>query len=267
MTRSDIGTVVIMGPPSRATLRLVRGIATTAAMNGLDAPSRLAPHALREYALVADGERGALIGPRGDVAWMCVPRWDSDAPFNGLIGGSGHYTVTPSGRFVWGGYYEPGTLIWRLRWVTETGIVECREALAFPADLHRAVLLRRVIAVDGDADVSVALAPAVDFGQASATPRAPFCSAVSSWRSPPTGRAPPPPQSAGSSATGRPAVHLACSPRSTTSLSDSCAAIFPRPSCTPCCSNPPQSSPHRRPRIRSACEPRHRAAARRWAVC
>jgi hypothetical protein len=138
-------------------------------MSKLDAPSRAAPHALREYALIADGERGALIGPRGDVAWMCVPRWDSDAPFSGLIGGRGHYTVTPPGRFVWGGYYEPGTLIWRSRWVTETGIVECREALGFPGDLHRAVLLRRVIAVDSDACLVVALNPSADFGQAPLT--------------------------------------------------------------------------------------------------
>ena len=30
-------------------------------------------HVLREYALVADGERGALVGPRGDFAWLCAP--------------------------------------------------------------------------------------------------------------------------------------------------------------------------------------------------
>jgi hypothetical protein len=33
------------------------------------------PHVLREYALIADGERGALMGPRGDICWMCFPRW------------------------------------------------------------------------------------------------------------------------------------------------------------------------------------------------
>ena len=89
---------------------------------------------LREYALLADGERGVLVGPRGDFVWMCFPRWDSDAVFSSLIGGAGSYAVTPSDRFVWGGYYEPGTLIWRSRWVTvEDAIVECREALALPA--------------------------------------------------------------------------------------------------------------------------------------
>ncbi|GAA3223750.1 glycoside hydrolase family 15 protein [Pseudonocardia petroleophila] len=123
------------------------------------------PHVLREYALLADGERGALIGPRGDIAWLCAPRWDSDAVFSSLVGGGGSYAVTPAGRFVWGGYYEPGTLIWRSRWVTDTGIVECREALAFPGDRHRTVVLRRIVAVAGDARVEVVCAPAARFGR------------------------------------------------------------------------------------------------------
>ncbi len=125
---------------------------------------QFAPHVLREYALIADGERGILVGPKGDFVWMCVPRWDSDAIFSSLIGGHGSYAITPQGRFVWGGYYEEGTLIWHSRWVTETGIIECREALAFPADPGRAVILRRVVAVDGDAHVRVVLDPRAGFG-------------------------------------------------------------------------------------------------------
>ncbi|MER6005712.1 DUF3147 family protein [Nonomuraea angiospora] len=71
---------------------------------------------------------------------MCAPHWDSDAIFASLIGGAGVYAVTPRERFVWGGAYEPGSLIWRSRWVTATGIIECREALAFPGERGRAVL-------------------------------------------------------------------------------------------------------------------------------
>ncbi|MGB6164482.1 MAG: glycoside hydrolase family 15 protein [Pseudonocardiaceae bacterium] len=124
-----------------------------------------APQVLREYALLADGERGALVGPQGDIAWMCAPRWDSDGVFSCLIGGHGSYAVTPSGRFVWGGYYEDGSLIWRSRWITESGITECREALEFPGDPHHVVLLRRIIAVQGTAHVDVALTPAAGFGR------------------------------------------------------------------------------------------------------
>ena len=115
------------------------------------------PRVLREYALVADGERGAVIGPDGSVVWLCVPRWDSPAALSGLLGGPGGYTITPADPWhVWGGYYENGSLIWRSRWVGDTKI-ECREALAMPADPHRAVLLRRVKAVDGPAKVTAAL--------------------------------------------------------------------------------------------------------------
>ncbi|WP_151082967.1 glycoside hydrolase family 15 protein [Nocardioides cynanchi] len=123
---------------------------------------------LREYALLADGERGALVGPRGDIVWMSAPRWDSDAVFSSLIGGAGMYAVTPTdARFVWGGYYEDGSLIWRSRWVTEAGIIECREALAFPGEAGRAVLLRRIVAVQGDASVRVRLDARAGFGSSS----------------------------------------------------------------------------------------------------
>ncbi|TSD94601.1 glycoside hydrolase family 15 protein [Skermania sp. ID1734] len=126
----------------------------------------MAPHVLREYALIADGERGALIGPRGDVAWMCAPSWDSGAVFSSLLGGDGVYVVTPdTPRFVWGGYYEEGSLIWHSRWISSDGVIECREAMAFPGDPHTAVILRRILAVDGDARVRVLLAPQSDFGK------------------------------------------------------------------------------------------------------
>ncbi|MGI8413672.1 MAG: glycoside hydrolase family 15 protein [Solirubrobacteraceae bacterium] len=122
------------------------------------------PHVLREYALVADGERGILIGPRGDFAWMCFPRWDSGAVFSQLIGGSGTYAITPSDRFVWGGYYEPSSLIWHSRWLTGEATIECLEALALPTATDRAVVLRRVVAVKGAARVDVALGPRGEFG-------------------------------------------------------------------------------------------------------
>ena len=120
---------------------------------------------LREYALLADGERGVLVGPQGDLAWMCFPAWHSDAVLSSLLGGGGAYSVTPSERFVWGGAYEEGSLIWRSRWVTEEGIVECREALAFPGDPQRATVLRRVEAVEGDHRLDVVLDLRAGFGE------------------------------------------------------------------------------------------------------
>jgi len=125
----------------------------------------LAPHSLREYALLADGERGVLVGPRGDFAWMCFPRWHSDAIFSSLVGGRGTYAISPEGRFVWGGYYEPGTLVWHSRWTVDNGAtVECHEALALPADPARAVILRRIVVAGAGARVHVELLPSASFG-------------------------------------------------------------------------------------------------------
>ena len=124
------------------------------------------PFALREYALLADGERGVLIGPRGEMAWMCFPSWDSPSVFSALLGGPSHYQVVPrDARFVWGGYYEPSSLIWHSRWVTTDAVIECREALAFPTDPEKAVVLRRVKAVAGRAQVTVRLSLAADYGR------------------------------------------------------------------------------------------------------
>jgi len=132
----------------------------------IDVGQMFPPHVLRQYALLADGERGALIGPQGDIAWMCAPRWDSEAVFSSLIGGGGTFAVTPQDvRHTWGGSYEHGGLIWRSRWVTDDGVIECREALAFPGDPDRVVLLRRILAVRGDAQVRVVLQPRPGFGR------------------------------------------------------------------------------------------------------
>ncbi|MGI8846143.1 MAG: trehalase-like domain-containing protein, partial [Thermoleophilaceae bacterium] len=123
-----------------------------------------APRVLREYALLADGERGILVGPEGDFAWMCFPRWDSGGIFSELMGGGGGYAVTPVDRCVWGGCYEDRSLIWRSRWITGSGIVECREALAFPGDPDRAVILRRLQGVAGTHRIRVTLEPRSNFG-------------------------------------------------------------------------------------------------------
>jgi GH15 family glucan-1,4-alpha-glucosidase len=124
------------------------------------------PHVLREYALLADGERGALVGPRGDICWMCAPNWHHPSVFSSLIGGTGHYRISPDGVFVWGGYYEGASLIWRSRWVTEDGEVECREALRFPAEPGRVVLLRRVHALQRPARIVVHLEPRSEYDRA-----------------------------------------------------------------------------------------------------
>jgi alpha,alpha-trehalase len=120
---------------------------------------------LRDYAFIADGNRGALIGPTGDIAWMCFPGWSDPAVFAGLLDSGGVFRIAPEGRYVTGGYYEPDSLIWHSRWVTHQGIFESRDALVYPGAAERAVVLRRITAVDGGGDMIVEFAPASDYGR------------------------------------------------------------------------------------------------------
>jgi alpha,alpha-trehalase len=124
-------------------------------------------HALRDFALIADGERGALIGPDGNIVWMCAPQWHDEAVLSRLIGGRGSYAITPADRYTWGGSYRDGTLIWCGRWVADHAIIECHDALALPADPHRAVVLRRIHAINEDAHVRVQLNLRGGFGKRS----------------------------------------------------------------------------------------------------
>lgn len=65
---------------------------------------RCPPGVVRGCALLADGERGAVVDPEGRIVWLCAPRWHSDAVFSALIGGGGCFAVRPEDRWhVWGG--------------------------------------------------------------------------------------------------------------------------------------------------------------------
>lgn len=123
------------------------------------------PRALRDYAFLADGWRGALLDPDGGVAWLCFPTYADGAVFAGLLGGRGTFRLSPHMRHVTGGYYEDGTLIWHQRWVTDDGIVESCDALAYPGERNRCVLLRRVRALDRDSVLGCTLEVAPDYGR------------------------------------------------------------------------------------------------------
>ncbi|MFC8508719.1 glycoside hydrolase family 15 protein [Streptomyces sp. NPDC057411] len=123
------------------------------------------PRPLCDYALLADGERGALLGPEGDLVWLCVPGWADPAVFSELIGGAGAFQVCPEDPWrVSEGSYRDGSLIWTGHWTLADSVIECQDALAVPADAHRAVLLRRIRAVRGTAVVTVRLTARGGYG-------------------------------------------------------------------------------------------------------
>jgi GH15 family glucan-1,4-alpha-glucosidase len=128
------------------------------------------PQPLRDYAFLADGSRGALLDPDGGIAWLCFPTFSDDAVFAGLLGGRGTFQLGPSARHVTGGYYEDGTLIWHQRWVTDDGIVESCDALAYPGESDRCIVLRRIRALDTDSNIRCTLEVAPDYGRRTGGP-------------------------------------------------------------------------------------------------
>ncbi|WP_353890666.1 glycoside hydrolase family 15 protein [Micromonospora sp. WMMA1363] len=126
------------------------------------------PHLLGAYALIADGYRGALVGPYGDIGWLCAPGWSDPPLFGDILGpGLGHFLLFPETRHVHGGYYNDGSLIWINRWEVENAIIESRDALAAPGDEDRVVLLRQIRTLDRPAKFRVILSPRADFGRES----------------------------------------------------------------------------------------------------
>lgn len=87
--------------------------------------NNVSPTVLHELSFIADGERGAVLGPEGNLAWLCVPRWHDEPVFAELICVRCGHTITHTDPWhVWDGSYEPASLIWNSRWVASESVIE-----------------------------------------------------------------------------------------------------------------------------------------------
>jgi hypothetical protein len=86
---------------------------------------------LEDLGLIGDGATAALVGLDGSVPWLCVPEFDAEPLFCGLLDHAkgGQFIVTPDGLLEARQQYEPdtGVLITELR--TSTGLVRITDAL------------------------------------------------------------------------------------------------------------------------------------------
>src|SRR6516165_6315194 len=87
---------------------------------------------LEDLGLIGDGATVALVGPDGSIYWLCLPRFDSEPVFCGLLDRErgGHFTITPEELTEARQRYEPdtGVLVTELR--SPTGLVRLTDALA-----------------------------------------------------------------------------------------------------------------------------------------
>ena len=124
---------------------------------------------LEDLGLIGDGATVALVGLDGSICWMCLPRFDSEPVFCGLLDRErgGHFTITPDELTEARQRYEPdtGVLVTELR--SPTGLVRLTDALALRsgADLTddvpggRGELIRSAVVLDGSVRLRVELEP------------------------------------------------------------------------------------------------------------
>jgi alpha,alpha-trehalase len=85
---------------------------------------------LEDLGLIGDGATAALVGLDGSIYWMCLPRFDSEPVFCGLLDRErgGHFTIAPDELTEARQRYEPdtGVLVTELR--SPTGLVRLTDA-------------------------------------------------------------------------------------------------------------------------------------------
>ncbi|MDT0343888.1 glycoside hydrolase family 15 protein [Streptomyces litchfieldiae] len=124
---------------------------------------------LEDLGLIGDGTTAALVGLDGSIPWMCLPRFDGEPLFCGLLDRTrgGHFTVAPEDLLEARQRYEPDTGVLTTELRTPTGLVRVTDALALrsgadltddtPAD--RAELVRSAVVLAGKVRLRAELAP------------------------------------------------------------------------------------------------------------
>ncbi|HKE98782.1 MAG TPA: glycoside hydrolase family 15 protein [Actinomycetes bacterium] len=124
---------------------------------------------LEDLGLIGDGATVALVGLDGAIPWLCVPRFDSEPLFCGLLDrtGGGQFRVTPEGLVEARQRYEPDSAVLATELRSRSGVVRVTDALALrsgadlsdDAPVGRAELVRSAVVLDGDVRLRVDLEP------------------------------------------------------------------------------------------------------------
>lgn len=125
--------------------------------------------ALEDMGLIGDGTTSALVGLDGSVSWLCLPRFDSEPLFCGLLDDArgGCFTVAPDEVIEARQRYQPDTAVLTTELRSPTGLVAVTDALALrpgtdlsdDAPAGRRELIRSAVVLDGSVQLRVELEP------------------------------------------------------------------------------------------------------------
>ncbi len=132
---------------------------------------------IEDHALLSDQRTTALVTRDGDIDWLCLPRFDSDAVFCSLLGDeeNGHWSLRIAGGEVVSRRYLPGTMVLETLWRSPTGTAIVTEFLPIFEDAttahslsgdisDHADLIRMVTCTEGEVEVVQKLRIRFEFG-------------------------------------------------------------------------------------------------------
>jgi GH15 family glucan-1,4-alpha-glucosidase len=120
---------------------------------------------IRDYGLIGDLHTAALVGRDGSIDWLCLPRFDSEACFAGLLGQDrhGHWRIAPAdGNSRVRRRYRPDTLVLETEFTVESGsarLIDC-----MPPRDRDPVLVRMIEGISGTVDLRMTLGAAFEYG-------------------------------------------------------------------------------------------------------
>jgi GH15 family glucan-1,4-alpha-glucosidase len=121
---------------------------------------------LEQYAIVGDTHTAAVIGSNGSVDWLCLPRFDSDACFAGLLGTDDHgfWSIAPQAKVLrTSRRYRGETLLLETDMETPDGSVRLVDFMPIRADNPR--LVRIVEGHRGRVTMKMTMRPRFDYGK------------------------------------------------------------------------------------------------------
>ncbi|OWP21430.1 glucoamylase [Microbacterium sp. AISO3] len=111
------------------------------------------PAPIERYALLSNCRSAALVSDRGDLDWLCLPRYDSGSIFGALLGDHSHgcWSVRPRDPDATATRrYDGDTFVLVTRWECAGGVAEVHEFMPVLDGVDAVV--RRVVGVAGQVD-------------------------------------------------------------------------------------------------------------------
>jgi GH15 family glucan-1,4-alpha-glucosidase len=124
------------------------------------------PPPIEDYALLGDTHTGALVSTAGSIDWLCLPRFDSAAPFAALLGGEGNgrWQIAPLGHVrATRRRYRGDTLVLETDFDTAEGSIRLVDFM--PPRGESPDVVRLVVGVRGKVPVHMDLKPRFDYGR------------------------------------------------------------------------------------------------------